>query len=133
VLDPKGIPAGNTFSFKNTYEGYHIELWQKLDSIIKKQPTEKVVFAIEASINFWQKLCFFLSQRGYSVLMISPMTTKHERRRISRNFSRTDPRDALLVANAARQGYYHFYRVFSPQTEALHRLSITYDKLKNSL
>jgi len=133
VLDPKGIPAGNTFSFKNTYEGYHIELWQKLDSIIKKQPTEKVVFAIEASINFWQKLCFFLSKRGYSVLMISPMTTKHERRRISRNFSRTDPRDALLVANAARQGYYHFYRVFSPQTEALHRLSITYDKLKKQL
>jgi len=61
------------------------------------------------------------------------MTTKYERKRISRNFSRTDPRDALLVANAARDGYYHFYREFSPESQALHRLAITYDKLKKQL
>jgi transposase len=133
VLDPKGIPLGNSFAFKNSYEGFHEELWKKLNSIIKKHSSDKVVFAIECSINFWQKLSFFLSHKGFTVLLVSPMTTKYERKRISRNFSRTDPRDALLVANAARQGYYHFYREFPPETEALHRLAITYDKLKKQL
>lgn len=84
-------------------------------------------------MNFWQKLSYFLVHRGFTVLLVSPMTTKYERKRISRNFSRTDPRDALLVANAARQGYYHLYREFPPESEALHRLSITYDKLKKHL
>jgi transposase len=133
VLDPKGIPLGNSFAFKNTHEGFHEELWKRLDSIVKKPSPEKIVFAIEGSINFWQKLSYFLYHKGFTVLLVSPMTTKYERRRISRNFSRTDPRDALLVANAARQGYYHFYREFTPETEALHRLAITYDKLRKQL
>jgi hypothetical protein len=94
---------------------------------------EKVLFVIEVSVNFWQKLSYILTQKEFTVLLINPMTTKYERRRISRNFSRTDPRDALLVANAARQGYYHIYRTFHPETEALHRLAITYDKLKKQL
>ncbi len=133
VLDPKGIPMGNSFAFKNTFEGFHDELWKRLDSLIKKPSPEKIIFAIEGSINFWQKLSYFLAHRGFTVLLVSPMTTKYERRRISRNFSRTDPRDALLVANAARQGYFHFYRQFPPETEAMHRLAITYDKLKKQL
>lgn len=61
------------------------------------------------------------------------MTTKYSRKCYNRNFSRTDPKDALLVANAARDGYYSLYRVFPPETEALHRLAITYDKLKKHL
>jgi transposase len=133
VLDAKGIPLGNSFTFKNTYEGFHEELWKRLDSLIKKSSSENLVFAIEVSINFWQKLSYFLTHKGFTVLLVSPMTTKYERRRISRNFSRTDPRDALLVANAAKQGYYHFYREFSSESEALHRLTITYDKLKKQL
>jgi transposase len=133
VIDHKGIPLGNSFSFKSTYEGFNEELWKKLEFLVKKPAPEKIVFAIEVSINFWQKLSYFLKHKGFSVLLISPMTTKYERKRISRNFSRTDPRDALLVANAARDGYYHFYREFSPESQALHRLAITYDTLRKQL
>lgn len=133
VLDPKGIPLGNSFSFQSTYEGFNEELWRKLEFIVKGCSPDKIVFAIEVSINFWQKLSYFLKHKGFTVLLVSPMTTKYERKRFSRNFSRTDPRDALMVANAARDGYYHFYREFSPESEALHRLAITYDKLKKQL
>jgi len=133
ALDPKGIPMSNSFAFKNSYEGFNEELWKKLDPIIGKPSPDRVIFAIEVSINFWQKLSYFLKHKGFTVLLVNPMVTKYERKRISRNFSRTDPRDALLVANGARQGYYHIYREFSPEYEALHRLAITYDKLKKQL
>jgi transposase len=124
---------GNSFSFQSTYEGFNQELWRKLKSIVNDLSPDTAVFAIEASINFWQKLSYFLKHKGFTVLLVNPMTTKYERKRFSRNFSRTDPRDALMVANAARDGYYHFYREFSPESEALHRLAITYDKLKKQL
>lgn len=58
------------------------------------------------------------------------MTTQYERKRFSRHFSKTGPGDALLVVNAAPDGYFHFYQEFSPESEALHRLAITYDKIK---
>lgn len=62
--------------------------------------------------------------------MVSPLFTHHERPKINNNFSRTDPKDALAVANCARQGYFNFYRLYPSDQNAMHRLSITYDKLK---
>ena len=132
ALDPKGIPMGNSFSFKNTYEGFNEELWQKA-RFHHQKPSRKTLSLPSKYPSISGKNSVISCHKGVTVLLVSPMTTKYERKRISRNFSRTDPRDALLVANAARQGYYHFYREFSPQTEALHRLAITYDKLKKQL
>ena len=82
------------------------------------------------SINLWQKLCCFLTGKGFTVLMDSPLFTRHERPKINNNFSRTNPKDALAVANCARQGYFNFYRLYPSNQNAMHRLSITYDKLK---
>lgn len=53
VLDPKGILLGNSFSFQSSYKGFNEELWRKLNLIVKDQSPEKIVFAIEVSINFW--------------------------------------------------------------------------------
>lgn len=133
VIDEKGIPMGKSFYFQNNYHGFNQQLLTKLKILIPESGTEKVTFAVETSINFWQKLCFFLHHQGFNVLLVSPLTTKRERPRMNNNFSKTDPKDALVVANSARQGFFNFYKIFSDQSEAMHRLSITYDKLKNQL
>ena len=62
VLDPKGIPVGNTFSFANIYNGFHFKLWQKLKSFSFEPTPENTAFAIEISINYWQKLYHSLAQ-----------------------------------------------------------------------
>ena len=130
VIDSMGIPIGNTFKFNNSFIGFHNELFNKLNTLIPEISPEKVVFAVEISINLWQKLSHFLFEKGFTVLMVSPLFTHHERPKINNNFSRTDPKDALAVANCARQGYFNFYRQYPANCNAMHRLSITYDKLK---
>jgi transposase len=130
IIDPVGVPIGNTFKFNNSFNGFHLELFHKLNSYISELSPDNVVFAVEISINLWQKLCCFLSDKGFTVLMVSPLFTHHERPKINNNFSRTDPKDALAVANCARQGYFNFYRQYPSNQNAMHRLSITYDKLK---
>jgi len=132
VLDPKGIPIGNTFSFTSSYNGFHFKLWQKLKSLPFDVTPENTAFAVEISINYWQKLCHYLSEKGYTVLMVRPITTKHERPRLN-NFSRTDPKDALCIASSARQGYFNFYQKYADEVMAIHRLGITYDKLKKQI
>ena len=133
ILDSIGVPVGNTFKFNNNFNGFHIDLRNKLNAHISDLSPDKIVFAVEISINLWQKLCYYLCQKGFTVLMVSPLFTHHERPKINNNFSRTDPKDALAVANCARQGYFNFYRLYPFNSNAMHRLSITYDKLKKHL
>ena len=133
LIDSVGVPIGKTFKFNNSFHGFHHELFNKLNSYISNLSPDNVVFAVEISINLWQKLCCFLHNKGFTVLMVSPLFTYHERPKINNNFSRTDPKDALAVANCAREGYFNFYRKYPEDCNAMHRLSITYDKLKKHM
>lgn len=132
-IDSIGVPLCKSFRFNQSYNGFNTELWKKLNSVIPDISPERVVFAVEVSINLWQKLCYYLTSKGYTVLMVSPLYTKHERPKINNNFSRTDPKDALAVANCARQGYFNYYKNYPSEISAMHRLSITYDKLMKHL
>jgi transposase len=133
VINELGIPYCKSFSFNNTFNGFNEELWLKLSKVLKEIDPQKVVFAVEVSINLWQKLCHFLNKKGFNVLMVSPLYTKHERPKMDNTYSKSDPKDALAVANCARQGYFNFYKEYSNSSDAMHRLSITYDKLKKHM
>ncbi len=48
-------------------------------------------------------------------------------------FSRTDVKDAFLIAMIAWQGNYNPYRTYNNDITARHELSLTYDKIRKSL
>jgi len=133
ILDPQGVQLGHSFAFDVSCEGYTESLWKKVINILPTCNPESVLFAVETSCNLWRTIAFYLHEQGYTVLLVSPLTTYHTRPMISHDFSRTDPKDALLVASNAQHGYYDQYVQFSPHCNAMHRLSITYTKLRNEL
>ena len=112
-------------------EGFTESLWKKVAKTLPTCNPESVVFAVETSCNLWQTVAFYLHEQGYTVLLLSPLTTHHTRPMISHDFSRTDPKDALLVASNTQHGYYDRCERFAPHSNAMHRLSITYTKLRN--
>jgi transposase len=132
ALNPNGVLLSTPFKFDADHHGLHHSLWNNLSRRLEKFNTENLLFAVETSCNLWQPLCFYLHECGYRVLLVSPLTTKHSRPLVSHDFSRTDPKDALLMASNARDGYYDFYEGFTPHSSAMHRLSITYDKLRKN-
>ena len=134
VLDTNGIQRGKAFTFKTTHQGYHHDLWKRLDQIIPSDvDNDHIVFAVETACNLWQTLAFYLKAKGYTVLLVSPLSTKHTRPVMNHDFSKTDPKDALIIANNARDGYFDYYQEFTPLVNAMHRLSITYCKLNKNL
>jgi transposase len=133
VLNKNGIQVGHSFVFKKTYSGYTEELWNKLRQILLQFNSKDVVFAIETSCNLWQTLASYLYKKGFFVLLVSPLSTKHSRPIMNHDFSRTDPKDALLIANNARDGYFDFYKEFNDHINAMHNLSIAYHKLRKEL
>jgi transposase len=132
ILDSRGVQLGKTFTFTQDVKGY-TKLWEKVKQNINKCKPQEVVFAIESSCNLWQNLAYHIFSKGYDVLLVSPLTTHHSRPFLNHDFSRTDPKDAHLVASNSRDGYFDYYREFTPQIRAMHHLSITYDKLKKNL
>lgn len=133
VLDEHGFQIGKPFSFAQSYAGYHHTLLQKLSKIIPENTDHEGVFAIERSCNLWQTLCAHLSKQGHHVVLVSPLSTHQTRPMINQDFSRTDQKDALAIASNARQGYFDNYRRLDARLEAMHRLSITYGKLRTDL
>ena len=133
VIDTHGVQLGKSFSFDVSFDGYTKILWQKLTQILSTYSRDTSVFAIETSCNLWLTLAFYLHHEGYHVLLVSPLTTYHSRPMASHDFSRTDPKDAFLVASNARQGFFDLYEDFPPLSNAMHRLTITYSKLRKEL
>lgn len=133
IINNFGDSVGNSFSFQHNHYGFNITLWKKIKERMDRIDPDKIVFAVEISINLWQKLCHYLHQKGFTVVMIRPLATRHERPKMSNSFTKTDPKDSLAVANIARQGYFNFFKVHSDHIQAMHRLSITYDKLNDNI
>ncbi len=129
VVDGEGLQVGGTFSIPVNFKGYNEELWNKLGKIVGSFGPEDVVFAVETSCNLWKSIVVYLSKKGYMVLLVSPLVTYQSRPMMNNDYSKTDPKDALLIADNAHKGHYSPYRVYSPEINELHSLCIAYDKL----
>jgi transposase len=141
ILTPDGLPHGSSFSFNATFDGFHHRLWKHLAARLpeelahrpRHELTEHLVFAVEASCNLWPPLVSYLHAQHARIVLVSPLATCHARPSKSGDFSRTDPKDAFLIADLARQGTFHFLADYTPEQEAMHRLAITYDKLRKDV
>jgi transposase len=113
VLDEERMQKGNPFTFQTTYEGYNKTLWEKLDNILEGKRPEDMIFAVETACDLWRTIVEYLSGKGYTVLLVNPLTTYHSRPLMNNDYSKTDPKDALLVATNAHNGNYTEYRKFT--------------------
>lgn len=129
VVDGEGLQKGSTFSIPVSYRGYNEELWNRLGKIPGSFGPEDVVFAVETSCNLWKTIVVYLSKKGYTVLLVSPLVTYQSRPMMNNDYSKTDPKDALLIADNAHKGHYSDYRLYCPEINELHSLCIAYDKL----
>ena len=130
IIDANGIPKGKTFSFSVNYKGYHEKLWNEINKQIPDHSTSNLLFAVEVSCNLWQTISNYLRKEGYEVVLVSPMCTKQSRVMLNNDFSKTDPKDALLIALNTQRGYYNEMRIYPQDSNNMHALSIAYNKLR---
>ena len=130
LLDPNGQQLGTTFTFTASRAGYDEALWKHLKRRLPEASPQNLIVAIETSCNLWITLAHYFHERGYPVVRVIPLTTRHARPVLHQDFSQTDPRDAFVIADCARGGSYHLFQTFTPDQDAAHHLSIAYDKLR---
>ena len=132
ILNTQGEVKRN-FSFPVSRQGFDEILWKTLSLYVNPQDKSTFVFAIETACNLWLTLAHYLKNRGFAVVLASPLTTYHSRALPGHDYSKTDPKDAMLIASNARDGYFDWYRTFSSEINGMHQLSMVYSKIKNSM
>jgi len=132
IIDKHGMRCGKPLSFSNSRRGFD-DFITKVKQQTQESNVKDFVFAIESSCNLWLPLLHFLKDHRYNVVLVSPLTTRHSRPMLNHDFSRTDPKDALLIADNARNGHFDFFIEYTDEQQALHALSIAYDKLRKNL
>ena len=130
IIDATGIPIGRTFSFSVNHKGYHEKLWNEINKQLPDYSSSNLLFAVEVSCNLWQTISNYLRLEGYEVVLVSSMCTKQSRVMLNNDFSKTDPKDALLIALNTQRGYYIEMRNYSKISNNMHILSIAYNKLR---
>lgn len=129
VLNTFGQVIGKPFSFAVNYDGFNVKFLNYAKSIIPEFSFDKVVVAIESSINFYQTFTAFALNKGMQVVHVSPLKTYLARGYYDNDFSKSDSKDAMLVAETAFNGKYVKAEIYSDEFNSLHALSIQYDKL----
>ena len=102
VIDGEGAVIIKPFSFTNNCSGYN----RLLAMLTKaKLPLDEVSFAMEATGHYWLALFTRLQKEGFRVQVINPVQTNSIRSFYIRQ-AKTDPRDALLIAEVIRFGHF---------------------------
>lgn len=102
VIDGEGTVIIKPFSFTNNCSGYN-RLLAMLAKV--KLPLDEVSFAMEATGHYWLALFTRLQKEGFRVQVINPVQTNSIRSFYIRQ-AKTDPRDALLIAEVIRFGHF---------------------------
>ncbi|HMB92860.1 MAG TPA: IS110 family transposase [Rhodothermales bacterium] len=140
ILSADGLPVGSSFSFAHSFSGFNHHLWKHLYARLpdlahlkRHRFNECLAFAIETSCNLWANLTDYLHREHACIVLVSPLSTCHARPSKSGDFSRTDAKDAYLIADLARDARFHFHTCYTADQQAMHCLAITYDKFRKSL
>ena len=102
VIDGEGTVIIKPFSFTNNCSGYNRLLAMLTRA---KLPLDEVSFAMEATGHYWLALFTRLQKEGFRVQVINPVQTNSIRSFYIRQ-AKTDPRDALLIAEVIRFGHF---------------------------
>ena len=126
VIDGEGAVIIKPFSFTNNCSGYN----RLLAMLAKaKLPLDEVSFAMEATGHYWLALFTRLQKEGFRVQVINPVQTNSIRSFYIRQ-AKTDPRDALLIAEVIRFGHFSESTLHLPVKYSLHRLKLKTAVLK---
>ncbi|MBN3523652.1 IS110 family transposase [Paenibacillus apiarius] len=105
----RGIVVGNPLSFSNDEEGFH-SLLQWILSLQAAHGLTAAIAGMEPTGHYWLNLSRWLSERQFEVVLVNPHLVKKNKENRDNTPSKSDKKDALVIADMVKNGYYSFTR-----------------------
>ena len=118
----RGGEAVRPKKFGNDREGF-LELLARVNALVKRNGLDNVIFVLEPNGPYWVLLARFLSERDYTVKVVSSLQVKRNRETEDCSTDKNDWRDARSAADLGRQGKFNDTTLPGPIYEDLRSLA----------
>lgn len=109
----RGKQLGQTVSFSNNYIGFE-KLMKWVHDLKKTNALTEVIFGAESTGHYFFNLAHWLHNRKELVVLVNPMTTKRNKENRDHKPSKSDAKDAIIIADSVSRGYYHDWVIHEP-------------------
>lgn len=105
AVNYRGIEIGQHFSFSNDDSGFN-----KLRSWINRLQTQSglnnVMVGMEPTGHYWLNLAGWLVDQGIETVIVNPLAVKRNKENRDNSQTKNDIKDALVIADMIKNGYY---------------------------
>ncbi len=105
----RGIVIGNPLSFSNDEEGFQ-NLLRWIQSLQAAHNLNSAIVGMEPTGHYWLSVSRWLSERHFEVVLVNPHLVKKNKENRDNTPSKSDRKDALVIADMVKNGYYSFIR-----------------------
>lgn len=105
----RGIMVGNPLSFSNDEEGFN-SLLRWIQLLQTTHALTAAIVGMEPTGHYWLNLSKWLSNRQFEVVLVNPHLVKKNKENRDNTPSKSDKKDALVIADMVKNGYYSFTR-----------------------
>ncbi|RMG23632.1 MAG: IS110 family transposase [Methanobacteriota archaeon] len=105
LYSPTRQPLTDVLTIHNNREGFE-QLENLLKNLQAHHPDARVVFAIEASGEYWRPLHHYFKERGFETVFVPPLFVKRTREIDDYTPRASDPKDTICICNLAYEGRY---------------------------
>jgi transposase len=116
----RGIALGHPLEFGSHLEGFK-QLGRWIQDLLKTYKLNKVIVGMEPTGHYWFSLARWLIDQGIEAVLVNPHLVKKNKENRDNTPSKNDRKDALVIADMIKNGYYSPVRF---QSEAYEELRI---------
>jgi transposase len=116
----RGIVIGDPLTFENNEKGFD-SLFQWINRVKVSKGYSAEIVGMEPTGHYWLNLSKWLYDQGVDVVTVNPHLVKKNKENRDNTQSKSDKKDALVIADMVKNGYYSFIR---PTSEAFEELRV---------
>jgi len=120
AVNYRGIVVGDPLSFENNKNGF-ARLLKWINSLKSSKGYTTEIVGMEPTGHYWLSLSKWLYDQNIDVVTVNPHLVKKNKENRDNTQSKSDKKDALVIADMVKNGYYSFIR---PTSEAFEKLRV---------
>ncbi|WP_066307761.1 IS110 family transposase [Bacillus sp. FJAT-29814] len=114
----RGIMVGDPLTFNNNEEGF-ASLLQWIKNLQRLKNLDEAIVGMEPTGHYWINLSKWLFKQNIEVVTVNPHLVKRNKENRDNTQSKSDKKDALVIADMVKNGYYSEVRYTSESFEKL--------------
>jgi transposase len=132
AVNYRGIVIGKPLSFENNEEGF-TRLLNWIQELKQMKNLDTTIVGMEPTGHYWINLSKWLVKQNMDVVTVNPHHVKRNKENRDNTQSKSDKKDALVIADMVKNGYYAFVRSTSESFEKLRVLMANRDVIVKRL